>query len=130
MRKVPRLVVERIPISMDGRGRALVVVRQSRRRWEDAYGTPGFWCWRRRMGALSSATVASGSKVVRAGRAVGGAASGRLLHCRARESAFAPKQTHELLPIRHKGPDLSLRWSASGINRIRFFFFFTTKVCS
>ena len=37
VRKVPRPVVERIPISMDGRGRALVVVRQSRRRWEDAY---------------------------------------------------------------------------------------------
>lgn len=37
VRKVPRPVVERIPISMDGRGRTLVVVRQSRRRWEDAY---------------------------------------------------------------------------------------------
>ena len=37
VRKVPRPVVERIPISMDGRGRALVVVRPSRRRWEDAY---------------------------------------------------------------------------------------------
>lgn len=37
VRKVPRPVVERIPISMDGRGRALVVVRQSGRRWEDAY---------------------------------------------------------------------------------------------
>lgn len=37
VRKVPRPVVERIPISMDGRGRALVVIRQSRRRWEDAY---------------------------------------------------------------------------------------------
>lgn len=37
VRKVPRPVVERIPISMDGRGRSLVVVRQSRRRWEDAY---------------------------------------------------------------------------------------------
>lgn len=37
VRKVPRPEVERIPISMDGRGRALVVIRQSRRRWEDAY---------------------------------------------------------------------------------------------
>ena len=54
VRKVPRPVVERIPISMDGRGRALVVVRQSRRRWEDAYlasATPSDssdWLLRRR----------------------------------------------------------------------------------
>ena len=42
VRKVPRPVVERIPISMDGRGRALVVIRQSRRRWEDPYDLPSF----------------------------------------------------------------------------------------
>ena len=66
VRKVPRPVVERIPISMAGRGRALVVVRQSRRRWEDAYlasATPSDssdWLLRRRrffLAAISSAQV-------------------------------------------------------------------------
>ena len=64
VRKVPRPVVERIPISMDGRGRSLVVVRQSRRRWEDAYlasATPSDssdWLLRRRRLFLAAISAA------------------------------------------------------------------------
>lgn len=64
VRKVPRPVVERIPISMDGRGRTLVVVRQSRRRWEDAYlasatlSDSSDWLLRRRRFFLAAISAA------------------------------------------------------------------------
>ena len=64
VRKVPRPVVERIPISMDGRGRSLVVVRQSRRRWEDAYlasatlSDSSDWLLRRRRFFLAAISAA------------------------------------------------------------------------